>query len=189
MATINYNYSLEMCIEDMIGFELAALIWGHYITDDIQINIDVGMSSTLGENVIGGAVPVVYEQNYGIYQEYFQNDITSADDQQAYYYLQDGNTVDLGYNGEVIDGNSQILLTSAQMKALGMDEALDLDWDEVRDWLNVQQLLNQLVEKLGNDGHSAHTTANSLKTSLDAALDQKFWKRILNNSGYKDLDQ
>nr|MDJ0619957.1 NF038122 family metalloprotease [Calothrix sp. MO_192.B10] len=189
MAIFNYQYSLDMSIEEMLSFELAGLIWGQYITDDIQININVDLSNSLGENVIGGALPVMHEQNYGIYQEYLQRDITSSDDEQVYYYLQDGNTVDFLYNGQVIDGNSQILLTSAQMKALGMDEALDLDLDEILDLLNLQQLIDKLVQKLGDEGHSAYNTANNLKTSIDTTLDPKLWQKILNHDGYAQLDQ
>ncbi|MFK8184006.1 MAG: NF038122 family metalloprotease [Phormidesmis sp.] len=64
---------------------------------------------------------------------------TSADgeaatvDEQALESLQNGNTADFVVNGEVIDGNSEILLTSAQAKALGMDQAITLEngttWD------------------------------------------------------------
>uniref|UniRef100_UPI00190EBA15 NF038122 family metalloprotease n=1 Tax=Calothrix rhizosoleniae TaxID=888997 RepID=UPI00190EBA15 len=37
--------------------------------------------------------------------------------------------------------------------------------------------------------HSAYNTANSLKTSLDTALNNKLWSHILNNTGYAKLDQ
>ncbi|MEO1621667.1 MAG: NF038122 family metalloprotease, partial [Cyanobacteria bacterium J06632_3] len=48
-------------------------------------------------------------------------------DEQVIDSLQEGNTVDVLVNGEVVDGNTQIMLTSAQAKALGMDEAITLD--------------------------------------------------------------
>ena len=47
--------------------------------------------------------------------------------------LQAGNTVDVVVEGQQVDGNTHIMLTRAQAKALGMDSPLQLDngttWD------------------------------------------------------------
>ena len=185
MPRINYYDLGGMSLEQMIGFEMAGLMWGHYFRDDITINIGVQTSTTMEEYVIGGASPRMYEQHYGIYQEYLQNDITSADDDLAYYYLQDGNTVDFMIDGELVDGNSKILLTSAQAKALGMDEAFDLDLDEIQDLLGLQLLANKLALDLESQYQQAISdgltwtseqqqgldTAQQLATNLQTALD------------------
>ncbi len=202
MLKINYFNLGEISLEQMIGFEMAGLMWGQYLTDDVTLNIGVQTSTTLEEYVIGGAIPITYEQNYGIYQEYLQNDITSADDDLAYYYLQDGNTVDFMVDGQIIDGNSQILLTSAQAKALGMDEALDLDLDEIQDLLGTQQLANKLALQLAsehqqtlNNGLSwtieqqqALDTAQQLAADLQTALNP-VWMQLLTDTAYQQLDQ
>ncbi len=202
MLRINYYDLGGMSLEQMIGFEMAGLMWGHYFTDDVSINIGVQTSTTMEEYVIGGATPMMYEQHYGIYQEYLQNDISSADDDLAYYYLQDGNTVDFMIDGELVDGNSQILLSSAQAKALGMDEAFDLDLDEIQDLLGLQRLANKLALDLQSqhqqaisDGLSwtseqqqALNTAQVLAAELEVALDY-VWNKILTNTAYDQLDQ
>jgi Ca2+-binding RTX toxin-like protein len=142
MVQFNFTYDLGVSVEQRIGFELAAIIWSSYLTDDVTINLHIGSSASLGEdgNAVGGAVPIFHEQNYGIYKEYLENDITesasgdgSSVDEQAYASLQTGNTVDLMIDGTVVNGNTNILLTSAQAKALGMADSLVLDsggtWD------------------------------------------------------------
>ncbi len=146
MVQFNFTYDPGISVEQRTGFELAARIWGAYLTDDITVNLHIASVDELEGNAIGGAVPVLYEQNYGVFTQYLENDATNSSvDQQALESLQDGNTVDVIVDGEVIDGNSQLLLTSAQAKALGMDEALALEnggtWDR------------DLVEPDGLDGY------------------------------------
>ncbi|MEM9092399.1 MAG: NF038122 family metalloprotease, partial [Cyanobacteria bacterium P01_F01_bin.53] len=135
MVQFNFTYDPSVTLEQRVGFELAAAIWSTYLTDDVTINLHIGSSDSLGNNgdAVGGAIPILHEQNYGIYQEYASADASSDYDDQAVESLQTGNTTDFLVNGQIVDGNSDILLTSAQAKALGMDEALTLDngstWD------------------------------------------------------------
>ncbi|MEM9484760.1 MAG: NF038122 family metalloprotease [Cyanobacteria bacterium P01_F01_bin.116] len=154
MVQFNFTYDPGISVEQRTGFELAARIWGAYLTDDIAVNLHICSVDSLEGNAIGGAVPFFHEQNYGVFNEYLENDATlSTDannpsiDDQALDSLQDGNTVDVIVDGEIIDGNSQILLTSAQAKALGMDEALALDngttWD--RDLVDANALDGYIV--------------------------------------------
>jgi Ca2+-binding RTX toxin-like protein len=135
MVQFNFTYDVGISIEQMVGFEMAAAVWSHYLTDDITINLHIVSVNTLGDDgeAVGGAVPLFHEVQYGVFQEYYENDISSSNDTQADGSLDEGNTVDLMINGELVDGNTNLLLTSAQAKALGMDEALLLDngttWD------------------------------------------------------------
>ncbi|MBX2861926.1 MAG: NF038122 family metalloprotease, partial [Leptolyngbyaceae cyanobacterium MAG.088] len=135
MVQFNFTYDPNISLEQRVGFELAAMIWATYLTDDITVNLHIASSDSLGENgsAVGGAIPFFQEQNYGVYQEYLAADATSDSDEQALDSLQEGNTTDFLVNGDIVDGNSDILLTSAQAKALGMDEAIALEnggtWD------------------------------------------------------------
>lgn len=135
MVQFNFTYDPNVSLEQRVGFELAAMIWSSYLTDDVTVNLHIASSDSLGENgdAVGGAVPIFHEQTYGVYQEYAEADASSETDQEAIESLQDGNTVDFLIDDQVVDGNTDILLTSAQAKALGMDEALTLEngstWD------------------------------------------------------------
>ncbi|NEQ49967.1 MAG: hypothetical protein F6K11_07525 [Leptolyngbya sp. SIO3F4] len=148
MVQFSFTYDPGISVEQRTGFELAARIWGAYLTDDIVVNFHIASVDQLEGNAIGGAAPFLHEQNYGVFTQYLENDATSSSiDQQALDSLQDGNTVDVIVDGEIIDGNSKVLLTSAQAKALGMDEALVLEngstWD--RDLVNTNELDGYIV--------------------------------------------
>ena len=134
MVRFNFTYDANVGLEQRVGFEMAAMIWSSVLTDNIDVNLHIGAVDSLDNgNAVGGAIPILETQNYGVFQEYYKVDATSAADEQANSSMQVGNTVDLSINSEVIDGNSEILLTSAQAKALGMDEAIALGngttWD------------------------------------------------------------
>ncbi|MFK8186094.1 MAG: NF038122 family metalloprotease [Phormidesmis sp.] len=135
MVQFNFTYDPSISLEQRVGFELASMIWSSYLTDDVTINLHIASSASLGEGgeAVGGAIPIFHEQNYGVYQEYAEADATSDTDESAVEHLQEGNTVDFLADGQVVDGNTNILLTSAQAKALGMDEALETEgggtWD------------------------------------------------------------
>ena len=134
MAQFNFIYGPNVSLEQRIGFEMAAAIWSTFLLDDVTINLRIGANDSLeNDQAVGGAIPIFHEQNYGVYQEYVEQDTTSVEDAEASASLQDGNTVDVLTNGEVIDGNTTIMLTSAQAKALGMSDPLQLDnntiWD------------------------------------------------------------
>ncbi|MEO1592599.1 MAG: NF038122 family metalloprotease, partial [Cyanobacteria bacterium J06632_22] len=134
MVQFNFTYDPGISLEQRTGFELAARIWGAYLTDDITVNLHIVSTDSLEGNAIGGAVPLFHEQNYGVLNEYLEQDVTPSGDpnapstdEQVANALQDGNTVDVLIDGEVVDGNSTVLLTSAQAKALGMDQGITLD--------------------------------------------------------------
>ncbi|PSN19462.1 hypothetical protein C7271_07210, partial [filamentous cyanobacterium CCP5] len=134
MTQFNFIFDPNVSLEQRIGFEMAAAIWSQFLTDDVTINLRIsGTDSLENDQAVGGAVPIFYEVNYGVYQAYLEQDATSAEDQAVIDHLQEGNTVDALVNGEVVDGNTTIMLTAAQMKALGMDGSLVLadgsTWD------------------------------------------------------------
>jgi Ca2+-binding RTX toxin-like protein len=128
MVQFNFIFDIGVSIEQRVGFEMAAAIWSHYLTDNIEVNLHLSSTNSLGPNgqAVGGAVPLFHEIQYGAFREYYENDITSDYDTQAHGSLSDGNTVDLMINGELVDNNTNMLVTSAQAKAIGMVQALDL---------------------------------------------------------------
>ncbi|MEM8806617.1 MAG: NF038122 family metalloprotease, partial [Cyanobacteria bacterium P01_G01_bin.38] len=134
MVQFNFTYDPGVSLEQRVGFELAAAIWSTYLTDDVTINLQISAVTNLDNGqAVGGAIPIFHEQNYGVFQAYVAQDGTSEEDNQANQLLQDGNTVDVMIDGELVDGNTEIMLTSAQAKALGMTDALVLEdgstWD------------------------------------------------------------
>ena len=127
MAHFHFTYDPNVSLEQRLGFELASNIWSQFLFDDVTINLHIVATDSLNNGqAVGGAIPLFHEQNYGIYQEYIQQDATSVEDTTVIASQQDGNTVDVLIGDEVVDGNSTIMLTSAQAKALGMDEELQL---------------------------------------------------------------
>ena len=139
MVKFNFSFDASVSVEQRIGFELAGMIWSSFLKDDVSVNLHIGSKKTLeNEKAVGGAVPLFHDQTYGVFKEYLAQDATaiaegSSPDATAIAALQQGNTVDLLRDQEVVDGNTDILLTSAQAKALGMDLAITLEngavWD------------------------------------------------------------
>ena len=128
MVQFNLTFDLNVTLEQRLGFEMAAQIWSQFLTDDTSLNLHISATDSLNNGqAVGGAVPIFHEVHYGVYQAYLALDATSAEDASVLDALQDGNTVDVWMDGELVDGNSTIMLTRAQAKALGMDEALLLE--------------------------------------------------------------
>ena len=135
MVKFDFSFDASVSIEQRIGFELAGAIWASVLTDDVSIKLHIGNSSALeNEKAVGGAIPIFHSQTYGVFKEYFERDATSSEgstDEQAITDLQEGNTIDLALNGDIVSGNTEILLTSAQAKAFGIDESITLENETV----------------------------------------------------------
>ena len=169
---INFIYSPDVSLEQMMGYEMAAIMWGQLFTDDIQVNILAKSTDQLDANVIGGAIPEFHEQHYALFLQYFEADITSAEDQAAYDALQQGNTIDFLLNGELIGGNTKLKLTTALAKALGMEEAISLDryvLDDSANFLDGTIMMNQNFTWDFNylrDSEAAENTLDFLSVAL-----------------------
>ena len=143
---INFIYDPNVSLEQMIGYEISSIIWGQLFTDDTKVNILAQGSDQLDANVIGGAVPEFHEQHYALFLQYYEADITSAEDQAAFDALQEGNTIDFLLNGDLVDGNTKLKLTTALAKALGMEEAISLErylLDQSEDFIDGTIMMNQ----------------------------------------------
>ena len=169
MAQFNFTYDPNVSLEQRIGFQMAAAIWSTFLLDDVDINLHIGANEGLDNNqAVGGAIPIFHEQHYGVYQEYVEQDITSVEDTEASASLQDGNTVDVLINGEVIDGNTTILLTSAQAKALGMVSPLVLgDDDDDDDDDDNDDNDNDNDDNDGNDNNDGENSYNNNYNNSD----------------------
>ncbi len=110
---INFIYTPDVSLEQMIGYEIASIIWGQLFADDITVNILARTTDQLNANVIGGAIPKFHEQHYGLFLQYYEADITSEEDQIAFDALQQGNTIDFLLNGDLVGGNTKLKLTTA----------------------------------------------------------------------------
>jgi Ca2+-binding RTX toxin-like protein len=131
MVSFKFTFDPAISLEQRVAFELAGLIWKTYLTDNVTVNIYIASTNDLEGGAVGGAIPIFQNQLYGVYQAYAAADATASSpgsalstDTQALASLQSGNTISLLSNGQVISGNTDILLTSAQAKALGMSKAL-----------------------------------------------------------------
>jgi hypothetical protein len=88
MATFNFTFDPGTTLQQMVGFEIAGRVWSSYLTDNTTINIHAGMSSSLGTNVIGGALPGIQANvQYQTYRDRFAADRKSTDDNTAYNNL------------------------------------------------------------------------------------------------------
>ncbi len=143
---INFIYDPNVSYAQMIGYEIAALMWGQLFTDDMEVNIFAQGTDSLDSNIIGGAIPEFHEQHYALFLQYYEADITSEDDQLAFDALQQGNTVDFLLNGDLVGGNTKLKLTTALAKSLGMTEAISLEryvLDESEQFLDGTIMMNQ----------------------------------------------
>ena len=111
--------SSSVSSEQMKTFEMAGRIWSKHLKDDVTVNIHVGSSDQLPNNVIGGALPgigaVTGPKDFA---NRLINDQTSADDATSTSNFSTGAVV----NDLTID-NRTVPLTAANGKALGLVSA------------------------------------------------------------------
>lgn len=126
-VSFNFTYADGTSLEEIVGFETAAGIWSSYLTDDVTVNLHVGVSNNLPDKVVGGALPGM--QAYQSYEGFYNSlhaDRTSADDYTATQNLQAHRYSDgkLRYQAIFEQGNTwanqNIALTNANAKALGL---------------------------------------------------------------------
>ena len=126
-VSFNFSYDQGTTLEQIVGFEMAGNIWSSYLTDDVTLNLHVGVSSDLPGKAVGGALPGMqaYQSYEGFYNA-IQQDRTSADDYTAARNLQANRYSDghLRYEGMFETGNTwynkNITVTNANAKALGL---------------------------------------------------------------------
>ena len=80
MVNFNFSYAPGTSLQQMVGFETAGRVWSSYLTDNVTVNLYVGVSSSLPTNVIGGALPGISSQTFVDLKDQMQADVTSVDD-------------------------------------------------------------------------------------------------------------
>ncbi len=159
---INLTYDPGTSLNQILTFEVAAKVWEKYFSDDVDINLHVGVtdSSNLPGKVIGGALPAMSAgRNFAFTRSKIQKDATSALDRKAIKHIS-GNTTKFKHekfhqpHHQVENDLSQnqtskkINMTTANAKALGLSVAANrldgyivlsnlrnqgVDWDTTSD--------------------------------------------------------
>ncbi|MFK8182313.1 MAG: NF038122 family metalloprotease [Phormidesmis sp.] len=163
----NFTYAQDTSLEEIIGFETAAGIWSSYLTDDVTVNLHVGVSNNLPDKVVGGALPGMQAfQSYEGFYNSLHADRTSADDYTATQNLQTHRYSDghLRYEAIFEQGNTwynkNIALTNANAKALGLLNKNSNTLDG-----------SILLSDLDNTSHSWNYDFNRDGSASDSSLD------------------
>ena len=123
--TFNFSYEDGTSIDQIQAFKAAGDVWSSYLTDDITVNLHVQMTNTLPTNVVGGALPGITDnQNFTNFQNAIYGDRSSTDDYTAYNNMP-WDSYDALINGQWYNNNTEIDLTRANSKALGLIDAHD----------------------------------------------------------------
>ena len=125
-----------------VGFQTAADFWSSKFNDNIVVNLQIGMSSSLGSSTLGGATPQAVAGPYSVFRSAVAADATSQDDRTFSTNLPSGsafsvyiNRTSNNPNGSLsatpyvdADGdlnNTTVFMTRANAKALGLITAND----------------------------------------------------------------
>ena len=126
---ISFTYDPGTSVRHMTAFEMAGKIWSTYITDNVTLNFQVGVtkSSSLPDKVIGGALPaMVADVNYQTYRN------STVADAKSWYDNQSSSRLDPNYNMAFFKhgtssyssayqvGVNTLDMTRANAKALGV---------------------------------------------------------------------
>lgn len=128
MANFNFSFDPGTTLQQMVGFEMAGRYWSAFLNDNTSLNIHVGVSSELGRNVIGGALPGMRaSQSYSGYRNALDHGSKSADDVTALNHLAFGSsftagfsTVDNGFWRTRVESRETLNMTRAVAKAAGL---------------------------------------------------------------------
>jgi hypothetical protein len=128
MATFNFTFDPGTTVQQMLGMEMAGRIWDRYLTDNVTLNIHVGVTGGLASNVIGGALPGMRaSQSYQTYRNALNSGPKSADDNTALSSLPNATTYTTSYaylqNAELVhktENRSTLNMTRAVAKASGL---------------------------------------------------------------------
>lgn len=130
---LNFTFDPGTSLQQMIGIETAGRVWSQYLTDNVSVNIHVGVSSSLPASVIGGALPAISANvPYGKVRNAMSVDRRSADDSTAFFNLSSGSTQTANFDWMTTDwlpvsqqlstqrSINNLNLTNANAKALGL---------------------------------------------------------------------
>jgi hypothetical protein len=134
--TFNLNYSgISASDPAGIGFQQAANMWSSLFTDNITINLNVGMAS-LGSGILGQAGSTTVSTSYTNFKTALAAKSATSADAQAVASLQPGSTFNVstnywggGSSTPVTATLSQMRMNLANARALGLWAASDTNTD------------------------------------------------------------
>ena len=138
-SQFDFTYAPGTSMEQIIGFEMAGMIWSSYIEDDVTIRIYVESTSELPDEVIGAALPgKKKKEDYDKINDRLFDDITSSNDQIAYDNLpSDDKEINIVIDGVELEKTKEFRLTNANAKSLDL---LDDDRDKLDGYIVVNDL-------------------------------------------------
>ena len=175
MANFNFTFDSGTTLQQMLGFEIAGRIWSAYLTDNVTINIHAGVSSSLPDRVIGGALPGLKTgQSYDEFGKALELDATSAADQSASariaankeYQAWFEDRSSSGASSGILQKSKTLNLTQANAKALGVELKSPTNLDG---YILFSSLSNQSVTwdyDYTNSSPAAANTIDFLSTAL-----------------------
>jgi hypothetical protein len=149
MTNIQLTFDPGTSLQQMIAFEMAAQAWESHLSDEITVNLQVGLSDALPDNVMGGALPgIESKEKFDKYYKELQEDVTSTADAEATTALSlishDDKEVNLMTLGAEVQGVKELKITRANAKAVGL-------YDKSDQHLDAYILVNNLDNTTGRD--------------------------------------
>lgn len=125
----NFTYSHGTSLEQITAFEVAGDVWSSYLTDDITLNIHVGVTDLLPENVLGGAIPgFINDQDYKLFYDALHADQTSQNDLIATNNIETAK-YDARVGNLTLENLDKIDITRANAKAVELRDIDDKSLD------------------------------------------------------------
>lgn len=136
----HFNAPANVSSQALAGFQAAAKRWSAQFTDNVTINIDIDFTN-LGPQVLGATGSTLYVAPYSFLRDALAADAITTDDRQAISNLPSSSTVSFLTNHTAECGNcskpyfdnngspnnSELLLSAANVRALGFDLGNQLD--------------------------------------------------------------
>ena len=138
-SQFDFTYAPGTSMDQIIGFEMAGIIWSSYLDDDVTIRIHVESTSELPDEVVGAALPgKKKKEDYDKIQDRLFEDITSNNDQIAFDNLpSDDKELNIVIDGVELEKTKEFRLTNANAKSLDL---LDDDRDKLDGYIVVNDL-------------------------------------------------
>ena len=128
---IDFTYASGTSIDQIIGFEMAGVIWSSYLDDDVTVRIHVESTSELPDEVVGAALPGKKKKvDYDKIWDKLSEDITSSNDRLAFDNLPSTEKeFSVIIDGVELDKTKEFRLNNANAKSLGLlkDDSKKLD--------------------------------------------------------------
>ncbi len=190
----DFTYDPGISTEQIIGFEMAGVIWSSYLDDDVTVRIHVESRDDLPDEVVGAALPgKKRKEKYDKISDSLSDDITTSNDLLAFENLPSTDKeFSVVVNGQELDKTKEFRLTNANAKSLDLlnDDRDKLDGyivvndfagDSTVGW-DYDALRNDNIE--GNEidflSVALHETGHIL--GFTSGIDEDDWLEVLTES-------